>query len=121
MGKRKILLFGLCMLLLVGCGDEDDKLNSAFNSFIEKSVMGSSNIENEESYKRYEEISSKESVSAEGYYYSDDVDYNVLEDTDAIHVTFATNSFIDVMVITNMVKGLNPELPNLVVEVEFVD
>ena len=67
--------------------------------------MKSSNIETDEGYQRYEEISQDELINSDGYYSSDDVDYRVLEDSDAVHVTFAINSYITVAYFDNPAKS----------------
>lgn len=95
MRKRIVLILGLCMIMLTGCGKEDT-ISTYLNSYIENSVMKESNIEADEEYRKYEEISKDGVVNSEGYYYSDEVDYSVIEDSDAVHVTFAANSFIKV-------------------------
>lgn len=96
MKKRTVLFLGLCMLMLVGCGKKDDAISTYLNKYIEDSVMKASNIESDEWYQKYEEISNDEVINADGFYSSDDVDYSVLEDSDAVHVTFAQNSYITV-------------------------
>lgn len=58
--------------------------------------MKASNIESDEGYQKYEEISNDKVINAEGFYSSNDVDYSVLENSDAVHVTFAQNSYITV-------------------------
>lgn len=58
--------------------------------------MKESAITADASYVRYEQISEEEEISDEGFVYSNEVDYSVLEDTDAVHVTFAVNSYITV-------------------------
>lgn len=102
MRKRIVLFLGLCMTMLAGCGKED-----ALNTYIENSVMKDSNIESDKDYQRYKEISQEEVIDPEGYYISDDVDYSVLEDPDAVHVTFANNSYITVAYFDNPAKS-NP-------------
>ena len=58
--------------------------------------MELSNIESEEGYIQYEQLVQDGDVNSEGYYVSDEVDYSVLDDLDLVHVTFATNSYIDI-------------------------
>lgn len=96
MRKRTVLFLGLCMIMLAGCGKKEDAISTYLNSYIEDSVMKASNIETDEGYQKYKEISQDDVINSEGYYSSDDVDYSVLEDSDAVHVTFATNSYITV-------------------------
>lgn len=105
MRKRIVLFLGLCMTMLAGCGKED-ALSSYLNTYIENSVMKDSNIESDKDYQRYKEISQEEVIDPEGYYISDDVDYSVLEDPDAVHVTFANNSYITVTYFDDPAKGI---------------
>lgn len=96
MKKRATLFIGLCMLMLTGCSRKDDVISRKLNAYIEDSVMNESDIKTDESYVRYEQISNDEEISDEGFFYSDDVDYSILEDKDAVHVTFAVNSYIEI-------------------------
>lgn len=96
MKKRVALLVGLCVVILAGCGKKEDAVSNFLNKYITDSVMKESAIQADESYAKYEEIAKNETVNGDGYYYSDDVDYGVLEDTDAVHVTFAINSYIKI-------------------------
>ena len=97
MNKRVVIALLLFLSLLGGCGKTKDDLSNKLNTFIESSIKKGSAIEEDEEYIRYKQISEEEKIDEHGFYYSDDVDYNVLEDTDAVHVTFANNSYIDVM------------------------
>ena len=110
MRKRVALLIGLCMVVLAGCGQKEDAISRHLNSYIEDSVMRESAIQADESYARYEEISKEEEINEEGFFYSDEVDYSVLEDSDAVHVTFAVNSYISVQYFDDsaMTSLLNP-------------
>lgn len=96
--------------MLAGCGKKEDAINTYLNSFLKNSVMKSSNIETDEGYQRYEEISQDELINSDGYYSSDDVDYRVLEDSDAVHVTFAINSYITVAYFDNPAKSSSLDL-----------
>ena len=96
MKKQATLIMGLCVLMLAGCGKKEDVISNYLNTYIEDSVMKESAIQSDESYSRYEQISKEENINEDGYFFSDEVDYSVLEDTDAVHVTFAVNSYIDV-------------------------
>ncbi len=87
---------GLCVVFLAGCGKKEDAISSFIHSRMEDAVMNESAIAADASYVRYEQISEEEVISDEGFFYSDEVDYSVLEDTDAVHVTFAVNSYITV-------------------------
>lgn len=96
MKRRAAILIGMCTLMLAGCGKTNDEISSFINTYVEDSVLMESNIQNDESYAEYERISKEETINEEGFFVSDDVDYTVLEDTDAVHVTFAANSYITV-------------------------
>ncbi len=96
MKKQGVLLLGALIMTLTGCGKEGDVISNYLNSYIEKAVMKESNIESDEEYSRYQSISNESDISSDGYFASDEVDYSVLADSDAIHVTFATNSYISV-------------------------
>ncbi len=111
MRKRLALLLGICTLLLVGCGNKDDAISDYFNSFIEKSVLDRSDIQEDDSYEQYTEIAKKNDISVEGYYTSEEVHDDVIEDPDAVHVTFAENSYMSVLYFDDleMHNLLNPE------------
>ena len=96
MRKHAALLVGLCVLMLAGCGQRNDSISRLLNAYIEDSVIKGSSIKEDESYVRYEQISKDEEINDEGFFCSEDVDYGVLEDTAAVHVTFAINSYIHV-------------------------
>lgn len=110
MKRRAVILIGLCVLMLAGCGKKDDAISSYLNTFIVDSVIKESAIQTDESYARYEQISKEENINEEGFFVSDEVDYSVLEDIDAIHVTFAINSYITVEYFDDpaMTNLLNP-------------
>ena len=110
MKKRMALLIGLCMVVLAGCGQKEGVISRCLNSYIEDSVIKESAIKADESYARYEEITQEEEINKEGFFYSDEVDYSVLEDSDAVHVTFAVNSYISVQYFDDpaMTGLLNP-------------
>lgn len=105
MKKVTVLFLGLCIIMLTGCGKKEDAISTYLNSFLRNSVMKSSNIETDEGYLKYKEISQNEAINSDGYYSSDDVDYSVLGDSDAVHVTFATNSYITVAYFDNPAKS----------------
>ncbi len=96
MRNKAVLMTGLCAVMLTGCGQHENAGSFAFNSFIEERIMNDSAIQEDESYVRYETISQEQVINEDGYFYSDEVDYSVLEDEDAVHVTFAENSYITV-------------------------
>lgn len=110
MRKQVALLIGLCMIVLAGCGQKEDAISRYLNSYIEDLVMKGSAIQADESYARYEKITKEEEINEEGFFYSDEVDYSVLEDSDAVHVTFAVNSYISVQYFDDpaMTSLLNP-------------
>ncbi len=94
--KSSAFLLGLCMMALTGCEKNEASLNSWIDSCVEDLVMKRSAITSDENYVRYEQIAADETINEEGFFYSDEVDYGVLEDSDAVHVTFAVNSYITV-------------------------
>jgi hypothetical protein len=96
MRKRGILLLGVCIIALSGCGNKRDVVSAALNSYIEQSIMSDSNIEEDQNFQQYEKLSQEKRINNEGFYTSDEVDYSAVEDADAIHVTFAKNSYMTI-------------------------
>ena len=110
MRRKAILTMAMGIVVLTGCGNNEDILSNLLNTYIETEITDKSGIELDESYKKYEQISNEELIDSEGYYYSEDVDYSVFEDQDAIHVTFAVNSYISIQYFDDsaMTSLLNP-------------
>lgn len=110
MKKHTVFLLCLCAIFFAGCGKKENVISQWVNAKIEDAIMKYSAIEADESYIRYEQISKEEEINPEGYFYSDEVDYSVLEDQDAVHVTFAVNSYITVSYYDDpaMSSPLNP-------------
>ncbi len=97
---RKILVFmlGVLMISIAGCSAEvdGDSIKDSLNSYIEKSVIEESTIETEDDYLKYEELKQNEKIDEVNHYSDEDVDPNVLEDKNAIYITFAENSYIHI-------------------------
>lgn len=110
MRKQVFLVLGVCMVALVGCSKGENPVRTFFNTRIDKSIVESMNLEADEDYVQYEEITQGNVLNDEGYFISDEVDYSVLEDSDAVHVTFARNSYITIQYFDDatMTRELNP-------------
>ena len=110
MRKRVFLVLGICMMALVGCGLEENPISECFNTRVEKSIINSMDAEDDEDYAQYEEIVQENEIDEEGYFKSAEVNYSILQDSDAVHVTFARNSYITVQYFSkeDMAEELNP-------------
>ena len=112
MRKRISLLIVMCILCsqgLIGCGKEDI-ISSTVATYIEDKVSKASNIEADDDYKRYEELSESVNIVG-GYCVSDEIATENLDDPDAIHVTFAKNSYITIKYYDDpgLTHELNPD------------
>lgn len=95
MKKSIFLLLLLSILMLAGCEKRDDAVSKFLDTYIEEAVKKNSNLEEDDSFVKYEQILRDENI-VDGYVSSDEVDYTVLEDVDAVHVTFAINSYLPI-------------------------
>lgn len=96
MRKYRMLVICLCMLMFAGCGRKEDAIDNQLNACIETLMWKASEIKTDENYTRYEQIAEDGKINEEGLFYTDEVDYSTLDNTDAVYVTFATNSYITV-------------------------
>lgn len=97
MKKRWIIVFGISLFVLSGCNSITNNIRTTSDRLIEDAILKKANIEMDAEYIEYSERVKNGTIDENGYYAGKETDeFELYEDEEAIHVTFAKNSYINV-------------------------